>query len=116
MGSLVFLIVVLAGLTLGAMHGCPAMQAQEKPASTKEWEFKAVLFGTDEKNATKKLNDLATEEWQYVGPLGNGLVAFRRRYVPREQMSVEVSGNPQTVAPGEKTTITITVRAGDRTA
>ena len=28
-------------------------------------------------------------------------------------MMVEVSGNPETVAPGEKTTLTITVRAAD---
>ena len=42
------------------------------------WEHKAVTFGIDEKTATKKLNDLARDGWDYVGPLGNGLVAFKR--------------------------------------
>jgi hypothetical protein len=44
----------------------------------KKWEFKAVAFGTDAAEATKSLNQLAKDGWQYVGPLSNGLVAFRR--------------------------------------
>jgi hypothetical protein len=108
------LVIGLTVSALAALHECPAVRAQYKPAPLQEWEFKAVLIGTDEKAATKKLNDLASEGWQYVGPLGNGLVAFRRPNVPKKQIIVEVSGEPQTVAPGEKTTITVTARAGDR--
>jgi hypothetical protein len=99
---------------LAALHECPAVRAQDKPAPLQEWEFKAVLIGTDEKDATKKLTDLASKGWQYVGPLGNGLVAFRRTKIPKQQIIVEVSGRPQMISPGEKTTITVTVRDGDR--
>jgi uncharacterized protein (TIGR03067 family) len=49
-----------------------------KKAAESHWEHKAVPFGADEKEGTKKLNDLAGDGWEYVGPLGNGLVAFRR--------------------------------------
>src|SRR5262249_17391509 len=97
-----------------ALQEGPAVRAQGKPAPLQESEFKAVLFGADEKVATKKLTDLASEGWQYVGPLGNGLVAFRRPNVSKEQIIVEVAGKPKTVSPGQKTTITVTVRAGDR--
>jgi hypothetical protein len=114
MSRLFALIIGLTMFAIGSVHQCPSVRAQEKNASPKEWELKAVLFGTDEKEATKKLNDLSSEGWQYVGPLGNGLVAFRRHYLPKEQIIVEVSGNPRTVATGEKTTVTVTVRAGDR--
>ncbi|HKI34617.1 MAG TPA: hypothetical protein VKA46_22365 [Gemmataceae bacterium] len=51
--------------------------AQRKPSSP-EWEFKAVSFDTGENEGTNKLNVLTAEGWQYVGPLANGLVAFRR--------------------------------------
>ena len=108
------LVIGLTVPALGVFQECPAVRAQDKPAPRPEWQFKAVLIGTDERDATKRLNDLASEGWQYVGPLGNGLVAFRRPNGPKEQIIVEVSGEPQTVAPGEKTTITVTVRAGDR--
>jgi hypothetical protein len=111
----VALVIGLTMFALGAVHQCPVVRAQENPASPKEGEFKAVLIGTDEREATKKLNDLASQGWQYVGPLGNGLVAFRRPSVPREQIVVEVAGQqPRTPAPGEKVVIVVTVRAGDR--
>ncbi|QEL19577.1 hypothetical protein [Limnoglobus roseus] len=42
------------------------------------WEYKAVAFGADEKAGTKKLNELANDGWEFVGPLGSGLVAFKR--------------------------------------
>jgi uncharacterized protein (TIGR03067 family) len=61
----------------GALRSLDA-RAQDNPSVGKPWEYKAVSFGTDEKEATKKLNDLASEGWELVGPLGNGLVAFRR--------------------------------------
>jgi hypothetical protein len=115
MRRLVTLVIGLTMLALGAVLQCPAVRAQEKPAPLKDWEFKAVRIGPNEKEATIMLNDLASEGWHYVGPLGNGLVAFRRHYVPREQLLVEVAGpQPRTTAPGEKVAIVVTVRAGDR--
>ena len=108
-------IIGITVISLGALHQRAAARGEEKPPSLKDWEFKAVHIGTGEEEATKKLNDLASEGWQYVGPLGNGLVAFRRHYVPREQILVEVMGQqPKTPAPGEKVAIVVTVRAGDR--
>src|SRR5262245_25957267 len=86
------LVIGLTVSALAALHECPAVRAQGKPAPLQEWEFKAVLFGADEKVATKKLTDLASEGWQYVGPLSNGLVAFRRPNVSKEQIIVEVAG------------------------
>src|SRR5262249_24160501 len=53
-------------------------RSQEKVAAPK-WDFKAVAFSSDEKESIKKLNALAREGWEYVGPLGNALVAFKRR-------------------------------------
>src|SRR5262249_23433838 len=50
---------------------------QEKSGSPAA-EYKAVRFGTDEKENTKTLNDLAADGWEYVGPLGNSMVAFKR--------------------------------------
>lgn len=46
--------------------------------ATPQFEFRAVKFGSDEKAETKLLNDLNGDGWEYVGPLANGLVAFRR--------------------------------------
>jgi hypothetical protein len=43
-----------------------------------QWEFKAVTFGGDAAKATELLNQLGRKGWQYVGPLADGLVAFRR--------------------------------------
>ena len=42
---------------------------QEKSGSPAA-EYKAVRFGTDEKENTRTLNDLAADGWEYVGPLG----------------------------------------------
>ncbi len=55
----------------------PAAPAQERAASS-AMEYKAIAFGTDEKENTKKLNDLAAGGWEYVGPLANSMVAFNR--------------------------------------
>jgi hypothetical protein len=41
-----------------------------------------VAFGSDEKEGTRRLNELAREGWEYVGPLANGLVAFKRAVRP----------------------------------
>jgi hypothetical protein len=55
----------------------PAATGQDTIASPPV-EFRAVFFGNDEKANTDKLNELAAEGWRYVGPLGNGMVAFQR--------------------------------------
>jgi uncharacterized protein (TIGR03067 family) len=76
------------GVYLVALVGCVAIlfptaaaPVPKGPADTEvvsHWEHKAVSFGEDEKEGTKKLNDLARDGWEYVGPLGNGLVALKR--------------------------------------
>jgi uncharacterized protein (TIGR03067 family) len=65
-------VAVLVGLA----HGAATPGADERPAPP--WEYKAVAFSDNVGNATKQLNDLAADGWEYVGPLANGLVAFRR--------------------------------------
>jgi WD40 repeat protein len=78
MTSRVRFTLVLAAAFAGPFAAVPpAATGQETPSPV--WEFKAVAFGNDEKEGTRKLNALAAEDWEYVGPLGNGLVAFRRR-------------------------------------
>jgi len=61
----------------------PGASCQEKSTSLAV-EYKAVAIGADEKGATRKLNELAAEGWEYVGPLGNSLVAFKRDPAKRE--------------------------------
>jgi WD40 repeat protein len=69
------LALFLAGVT--ALPG-PELRA-DGAASPGDWEYRSVTFGTDEKENTKKLNDLAAAGWEYVGPLTGGMVAFKRR-------------------------------------
>jgi hypothetical protein len=73
-------------ITCGAVAVCclallflllPAASCQDKSHSPGV-EYKAIAIGADEKDATQKLNELAAEGWEYVGPLGNSLVAFKR--------------------------------------
>ena len=63
--------------------------AQER-GSRSQWEYKAIPFTADEKEATKRLNDLAGEGWEYVGPLANNLVAFRRPLLTAQKPKVVV--------------------------
>jgi hypothetical protein len=104
---------VLVGVFLAVLT-MPQSTATAQELESPKWEYKAVSFANDEEKNTKKLNELADAGWQYVGPLGNGMVAFRRPYIPSDAILVEVVANPKTVSPGEKTTLTVTVRAGDR--
>jgi uncharacterized protein (TIGR03067 family) len=67
-GTIFFSVVVSLGL--------PHVAGGD--GGTGSFEFRAVAFGNEEQAATNKLNHLAAEGWEYVGPLGNGLVAFRR--------------------------------------
>jgi hypothetical protein len=86
-------LTFLAGLIVGVVvaftgwHPQALAQRAEKPP---QWEYKAVVmpFGSDE--ATKKLNELADDGWEYVGLVGTSVpyspnhvahdssVAFRR--------------------------------------
>jgi len=75
------LVLVVALLSMFILTGtCPLSRArgQDKPTSRPAWELKAISFGADVKQVTKKFNELAADGWEYVGPLGNGLIAFRR--------------------------------------
>jgi uncharacterized protein (TIGR03067 family) len=65
-------VAVLTGLGFAAA----ARGADDKPPAA--WEYKAVQIRDGAGEATKQLNDLAADGWEYVGPLANGLVAFRR--------------------------------------
>jgi len=76
--------LLIASLTLLFGH---AASAEENPPS--EWQFKSASFGSDEKENTKKLNDLAAEGWENVGPLVGGMVAFKRR-LPAEDKATEI--------------------------
>jgi WD40 repeat protein len=73
----------LGALTVTSCLSLPAGPSEASPpadARAGKWEFKAASFGgSDEIENTRKLNELAAAGWQYVGPLGNGMVAFRRR-------------------------------------
>jgi hypothetical protein len=66
----IFCIVVMA------MIGGSARSQEKSPSPN--FEYKAVALGADERQATRKLNELAAQGWEYVGPLGNALVAFKR--------------------------------------
>jgi uncharacterized protein (TIGR03067 family) len=58
---------------------------QDKP-ETPAVEYKAVTFSTDEKESTKKLTELAADGWEYVGPLGNSIIAFKRSRATFQQL------------------------------
>ena len=66
------LLGCVAVLTLSAAP----LVAQE--SLSQKWEYKAVSFNVETAEATKMLNDLHKDGWEYVGPLANGLVAFKR--------------------------------------
>jgi hypothetical protein len=52
-------------------------------------EQRAVAFGNDEKENTKKLSELAETGWEYVGPLnGTGMIAFRRSAVAAQRVNI----------------------------
>jgi len=83
---------------LAAVVGCvailcpiaaaPVPKGADKEAGSR-WEYKAVSFGTDEKEGTKKLNNLVRDGWEYVGPLGNGLVAFKKAVRSARDLEVD---------------------------
>ena len=56
----------------------PRAVGQDAPAGAAV-EYKAVAFRGDEAEGTRTLTELAKGGWEYVGPLANGLIAFKRR-------------------------------------
>ncbi len=69
--------LLLSCVAVWVVGGAERATAQE--SIPPRWEYKAVSFhdlGTAE--ATKLLNDLNEAGWDYVGPLANDLVSFRR--------------------------------------
>lgn len=86
--------IVTRHLVFGAAILFPALvtlahaRSEEKVAAPK-WDFRAVAFSADEKENTKKLNDLARQGWEYVGPLGNAMVAFKRRVRSAQEIELE---------------------------
>jgi uncharacterized protein (TIGR03067 family) len=87
--SIVTRHVVLAAATLFAALITPADAGSQEKAAAPKWDFKAVAFSNDEKESTKKLNALAREGWEYVGPLGNALTAFKRRIRSVQEIELE---------------------------
>ena len=73
------MVAMLVALVL-----CSTTAGQDKSPTVK-WEYRAVSFGTDEKESTKKLNDLAADGWEYVGHLNSNTVAFKR---PQESVGL----------------------------
>ena len=88
-------IALFSGLAIAHLVSHPEARAQQQQKGQK-WEYRVVIFlGSTKaeaiKSETKKLNDLANEGWEYVGPLSSysrtygsgesesyGFVAFRR--------------------------------------
>ncbi len=96
--------MIVAGTVIATFllfaHAQQPSTAQHRPSSP-EWEFKAVSFDTGENEGTNKLNDLTADGWQYVGPLANGLVAFRR---PSAERAVKGTDRTQPKESPEKGT------------
>jgi uncharacterized protein (TIGR03067 family) len=78
MKRLVAVVALLSVFLLTGTYPFPPARGQDKPAPKPAWEWKAVALGPEEKEATKKLNELAAGGWEYVGPLAHGLVAFKK--------------------------------------
>ncbi len=82
-----FAVVAVLPLMVSVL-GARAL-GQDHPAPGQAWEFKATSVSPDEREATNKLNALAAEGWDLVGPLGNGLVAFKRAVLSPQQIAAK---------------------------
>lgn len=71
-----FIALSLALLTSASAAAVDGVSGE--PRADRTEELQAVRFSDSAETATRLLNELAGQGWQYVGPLGNGLVAFRR--------------------------------------
>ena len=70
--------IVLHVLLISGSGTAVCGESPSEPRSERTEELKAVRFSDSEDAATRELNDLAVLGWRYVGPLGNGLIAFPR--------------------------------------
>ena len=68
---------VLVGLGAIVAQSISLGVADEKVAPAHP-EFKVVAFGPDETANSKRIAELASDGWEYVGPLNPGMIAFRR--------------------------------------
>src|SRR5262245_654174 len=66
----------LALACLAVVVGWTAPALAQKDAG--KWEYRAVNLDLDEEEATRRLNGLAADGWEYVGPLTKGNFLFRR--------------------------------------
>ncbi len=86
-------LTFLAGLAVGLMavviaERQPQALAQQPEKPLVRWEYKVEVFPFGNAEATKRLNELADEGWEYVGLVGTARpspapgheasVAFRR--------------------------------------
>jgi hypothetical protein len=87
MGAAIVIGCLILSLSSGARSSAEPKAAEKAP----RWEYRAVYFyenGGQAEGATKELNRLAEEGWEYVGPVHNrpatngnscnSLVVFRR--------------------------------------
>ncbi len=82
--STIFVIAFLAS-------NCPVKGQSNASSDMRKNEVKAVRFNDlDEKKSTAKLRQLKDNGWEYVGPLGNGMVKFSR--TPAAQRRAEIVG------------------------
>ena len=90
---------IVAGIVTSALllfaHAQQPSTPRRGPGNSAEWEYKTVSFDVGAGEASNRLNALAADGWQYVGPLANGLVAFRR---PSAEGAAKNTGRTQ---PGE---------------
>jgi hypothetical protein len=87
------LMVFQAGLVVGVVVtvvGWHPLAVAQKPEAAPRWEYKVTTFVATDDLATRQLNELAGDRWEYVGLVGTAkpntstvpgheaLVAFRR--------------------------------------
>jgi hypothetical protein len=73
-------LAVWLALLLAAPASCRGVEGPALEAP--QYEYKAVVFGPEPEEATRLLNRLTEAGWEYVGPLAQPLVAFRRKLSP----------------------------------
>ena len=84
-----FSMVIVTVVTLTSSISPTPSRAEGWTASTfSRVRWKAAFFGADERVNSDRLNELAAEGWEYVGPLGNGMVAFKRQPINAARLKI----------------------------
>src|SRR5437870_1723104 len=119
MRRLVPVVALLSVFLLTGTGPLSRARGQDKAAPKPAWELKAVSLGADEKEATKKLNELAAVGWEYVGPLPKGMVAFKRpndAFQPKtkwvSELTRQVAGEAASAGPPGRFELTVLSRDG----